>query len=128
MRSGQPRRSDAGSASIWVLSVVALLMVVAGIVSVRGLAVLARHRAETAADLASLAGAGQIGVSERICAAVSVVAARNGATLRACTLALAPDARSGTVVARVVVRVDLPLVGAREVVASARAGRLAVLP
>lgn len=118
--------AEAGSASIWVLACVALLLVVAGAITVRGVAVLARHRAESAADLAALAGAGQIGVSDRICSAVEATAARNRATVRACTTSIAPDGRSGTVLVRVAVPVDLPVVGRQLVVASARAGRVAV--
>lgn len=120
--------ADPGSASIWVLTCVALLLVVAGVATVRAVAVLARHRAESAADLAALAGAGQIGVSDRICAAVEATAARNGAALRTCTPSVAPDGRSGTVLARVAVEVDLPIVGAKQVIATARAGRAAVPP
>jgi secretion/DNA translocation related TadE-like protein len=117
-----------GSASIWVLSCSALLLLVASVGVLRAAAIVARHRAESAADLAALAAAGRIGVTDSICPAAAAVAARNGATLRSCTPALAPDGRSGTVTTRVALRVSLPLVGTREVIASARAGRLAVPP
>jgi secretion/DNA translocation related TadE-like protein len=118
----------AGSASIWVLSCAALLLVVATAGVLAADAVLARHRAESAADLAALAAAGRIGLDPDVCPAAAAVAASNGAALRSCSAALAPDGRSGTVTARVSVRVSLPLVGARQVIASARAGRLAVPP
>lgn len=117
------RRHERGSASIWVLACCALLMSVAGAVTVRTLAVLARHRAEASADLAALAGAGQIGVSGRECAAAARVAARNGARLRACSVRLAPDGRSGTVSVSIEVAARLPIVGARVIVATARAAR-----
>lgn len=117
-----------GSASIWVLSCAALLLVVATAGVLESAAVLARHRAESAADLAALAGAGRIGVDLTGCPAAAAVATRNGATLRSCTAALAPDGRSGTITVRVSVRVALPLVGTRQVIASARAGRLALPP
>lgn len=119
---------ETGSASIWVLSCAALLLVVATVGVLRAAAVVARHRAESAADLAALAAAARIGVTGSICPAAAAVAVRNGATLRSCTTSLAPDGRSGTVTARVSLRVSLPLVGTREVIASARAGRLAVAP
>jgi hypothetical protein len=48
--------------------------------------------------------------------------------LRSCAAHLAPDGRSGTVVAAVALRVRLPVLGDREVIATARAGRLAVPP
>src|SRR5581483_9471789 len=55
---------DVGAASIWVLACCALLMLMAAVVTVCGLAVLARHRAEAGADLAALAAAERIGVSD----------------------------------------------------------------
>lgn len=126
MSGRQP--TDGGSASIWVLACAVLLLLLAGVETVRGVAVLARHRAESVADVAALAAAGRIGVSDQVCAAAALVAARNGGQLVACVPHLAVDGRSGTVVARVAVRVVLPIVGRREVRASARAGRLAVPP
>jgi secretion/DNA translocation related TadE-like protein len=116
-------RREHGSASIWVVACCALLMSIAGAVTVRTLAVLARHRAETSADLAALAGAGQIGVGGRACAAAARVAARNGARLRTCVVRLAPDGRSGTVSVRVEMAARLPIVGSREILATARAAR-----
>jgi secretion/DNA translocation related TadE-like protein len=122
--TGRGRR-DRGSASIWVVACCAVLMTVAGVATVRTLAVLARHRAEASADLAALAAAGRIGVGDNACAAASRVARQNAARLHACTVRLAPDGRSGTVAVVVAMRARLPVVGATEVVASARAARLA---
>jgi secretion/DNA translocation related TadE-like protein len=118
------RRVDRGSASIWVLSCCALLMVIAAFATVRGLAVLGRHRAESGADLAALAAAGQIGVSDAECAAAARIAAANGARLTSCHLSLHPDGRSGTVVVGVIATLRLPVVGSRSVHATARAARL----
>lgn len=115
--------AERGSASIWVLAVASLLLVIAGVVTVRGLAVLARHRAESAADLAALAAAARIGFGGAPCAAAGPIAAANGAALRSCSASVAADGRVGEVFVRVVLAVRLPGVGAREVVASARAGR-----
>jgi secretion/DNA translocation related TadE-like protein len=109
-----------------VLACAALVFVIATIAMVRASAVLARHRAESAADLSALAAAGEIGVSERICSAARRIASANGARLRSCSPALSPDGRSGAVTVRVEVSVHLPLVGARDAIASARAGRAAV--
>lgn len=100
-----------------------LVIVVGMFVGVRTTAVYARHRAESAADLAALAAAARIGVDGTGCAVARRVAAANGGQLRSCTADLGPDWRNGTVVVRVAVSVALPVVGMRVVVASARAGR-----
>jgi secretion/DNA translocation related TadE-like protein len=115
---------DAGSATIWVLACVLLILSVLTITLVRTAAVLARHRAESAADLAALAAAGRIGASGSPCAAAGASAERNRARLASCDVALGVGGRSGTVVVRVSAAVTLPVVGVREVSASARAGRL----
>jgi secretion/DNA translocation related TadE-like protein len=94
------------------------------VATARGLAVLARHRAESAADLAALAAAGQIGVNDQGCAVAAQVARDGGGTLRTCLVRLAGDGRSGTVSVRVTVTVRLPIVSAQTVSASARAARL----
>ncbi|MDQ1626309.1 MAG: hypothetical protein QOI54_53 [Actinomycetota bacterium] len=77
--------ADAGSATIWVLCC-CLLVWSAGLAGLtRGAAVVARHRAESAADLAALAGARvQLAATGPPCARVAEVAARNGARLVAC--------------------------------------------
>ena len=121
-RCGQGGR-DRGSASIWVLAGALLLFAVAAIGTLRGLAVLARHRAESAADLAALAAAGRIGLSDDSCARAAGIAVRNGARVTSCRVALAADGRSGTVRVVVAVRAQLPGFGTRLVTASARAGR-----
>lgn len=118
------RASDRGSASVWVLSACALLLTVGVVVEVRTVAVLARHRAEAAADLAALAAAGRIGVADDACRVAAQIAVRNAATVRACSVHLAPDGRSGTAEVTVAATVRLPLAGTREVVANARAARL----
>jgi secretion/DNA translocation related TadE-like protein len=122
------RSRERGSASIWVVCCCALVLVVSFTCTLRASAVLARHRAESAADLAALAGAGQIGISDGVCQAVARIAAANGATVRRCQPALDASARSGTVTVQLGLSVRLPVVGMREVVASARAGRQAVTP
>jgi len=119
-------RRERGSATIWVLVGCALLLSVGWAGVLRTEAVLARHRAESAADLAALAAAGRIGVEATggVCAAARTIATANGATVGRCSLDLASDGRSGSVVVRVRASVHLPVVGARTVTASARAGRL----
>ncbi|MEO6885247.1 MAG: Rv3654c family TadE-like protein [Jatrophihabitantaceae bacterium] len=114
---------DRGSATIWVCACAALLMVLSYAHVVRAEAVLGRHRAESAADLAALAAAGQIGVSADPCAAAARIAAANSATLNECRPSLAADGRVGAVRVRIALSVHLPILGERTVFASARAGR-----
>lgn len=134
--------TERGSASIWVLACCVLLVAVGAAGVTRTEAVLARHRAEAAADLAALAAAGRIGVvdagaaghgpagpggvpgDEAVCAAARAIAVANQAEVSACTTNLGADGRSGTVLVRVSASVRLPLVGGRTVGASARAARL----
>jgi secretion/DNA translocation related TadE-like protein len=118
------RVSDRGSASIWVLACAVLVVLVGVLASLRASAVLARHRAESAADLAALAAAGRIGVDSEGCAAARSIATDNGAALERCHLVLDPDGRSGTVDVTITLGVHLPGVGTQRVVATARAGRL----
>ncbi len=123
------RVSDRGAAAVWVLACAALLMTFAVLTSVRSLAVLARHRAESAADLAALAAAGQIGIDETgICPAAGKAAEANRAVLRSCAAEIAPSGRSGAVRVRVSLSFELPLLGERSATATARAGRIEVPP
>lgn len=115
---------DAGSASVWVLTASVLVLLVAVVASARAATVVVRHRAESAADLAALAGAARIGVDGAICPAARAITAANDARLVSCRTRLTPDLRSGTIVVRVSVHVHLPFAGTRTVTASARAGRL----
>ncbi len=118
------RERDAGSATLWVVGCIALLLVITEVAVVRAAAVVARHRAESAADLAALAAAQHIGIDDAQCAAAARIAAANAARLQSCSVHLAADGRSGSVLARVVLHVHLPVAGSRDVAASARAGRL----
>jgi secretion/DNA translocation related TadE-like protein len=114
---------DRGSASIWVLTGGALLILVALIAVLCGGATLARHRGETAADAWALPVADQIGISADPCASAPAIAAANGTTLHACRLNLAADGRSGQVEVTVSVEVHLAVLGADKVYAGARAER-----
>lgn len=98
LRRGADRgRCDEGSGTVLVLAVVAVVMVLAGLVAALASAQGARARAQTAADLAALAGAQRVATPGGIpldagavdgadpCATARDVAARNGAGLRSCT-------------------------------------------
>jgi secretion/DNA translocation related TadE-like protein len=115
---------DRGSATIWVLAACVLIALAGTVAVLRTEAVLARHRAESAADLAALAAAGRIGVGADYCAAARAIASADGAVLGRCVPALDAGGRSGTVIVRVRASVRLPVVGTRTVSATARAGRL----
>jgi secretion/DNA translocation related TadE-like protein len=88
-RAGCRRRwaDDRGSASLWLLGVGLALLVLCGSVTMVGGLVVARHRAESAADLGALAGAqravdGQAGA----CARAASIVHDNGARLLTCRL------------------------------------------
>jgi secretion/DNA translocation related TadE-like protein len=117
-------RADRGSASVWVLACSALVLLIGVATSMRTAAVLARHRAESAADFAALAAAGRIGVGGDSCAAAAALAAANGAALVRCRTNLGPDGRTGIVDVSISLAVRLPVLGTERVVATARAGRL----
>lgn len=116
---------ERGSATILVLAWGALVVAVAWVITVQAVGVLARHRVESAADLAALAGAESIGRSTvGICPAAEAVARANQVELSDCAISVAPSGRTGWV--RVVVRrrLSLPLAGSTTLTASARAGRV----
>lgn len=90
MRAGPPRpyRGDRGSGALWVLAVSMVAVLAAAGVAVRGLAAVARHRADTAADFAALAAALHApDGATTACEKARSVATSNGATLASCRLA-----------------------------------------
>lgn len=85
----QPPRSEAGSASIWMLLVGMLTLMAFLAVCGLGAVFAARHRAQTAADMAALAAwqqaAGRTG-GDQACGEARMIAARNQATLVTCVV------------------------------------------
>ena len=78
---------ERGSATVWVLALAGVLAVVGMAVVLVGAAVVARHRAGAAADLAALAGAGRAVLGDPdACAVAADVAAANAAELTGCTV------------------------------------------
>ena len=84
---------DAGSASLWALSLAMVLWVCVAAVMLAGVAVVARHRAATAADMSALAAASVIARSEgdgdggagsKGCAAANAIAFANNAIVTSC--------------------------------------------
>ncbi|MEJ5867503.1 Rv3654c family TadE-like protein [Pseudokineococcus sp. 5B2Z-1] len=117
---GRARRGDRGAGSVLVLGLLLVGVVLCTAAAALGQAVVARHRAAAAADLAALAGAdvslGRAVPAGGPCDAAARVAARGGARLVGCT--------TGGLEVVVVVAVDVPgaLGGLGPARASARAG------
>lgn len=103
-------------ATVLAAIMVAAIVVVAVMVVDVGAAVSARHRAQTAADLAALAGASSAIDAGEACAAADRLARANAGSLRACGV----DGFEVTV--RVSVPVSLSVFGSDEAAAVARAG------
>lgn len=111
---------DAGSASVWVLSLAVAVLAVgcAGIVVAS--AISARHRAESAADLAALAAAAVARDGGDGCREAAAVAAANRAVLAGCRLGA-----DGSVTVVVALPLSQPLrrwTAGQDVRAVARAG------
>ena len=118
------RRGERGSATLWVLVFASLVALLGAVAFVSGEATAARHHAQSAADLAALAGAERIGIDdEGVCAAANRVAILNSAALATCSADVAVDGRSGIVRVRVTVTVRLPFAGQQKVPARAAASR-----
>lgn len=78
---------ERGGATVWALSVIALLAAAMGLALVLAAAVVARHRAATAADLAALAGAEELLAGPAAaCARAAEIARLHSADLEACEL------------------------------------------
>ncbi len=78
---------DRGSATLWLAGFAALIVLATVAAMAQGSAVLARHRASTAADLAALAAALQVAEGAAVaCATAGEIAARNGGSLTRCAV------------------------------------------
>jgi secretion/DNA translocation related TadE-like protein len=76
---------DRGSASLWLLAVGLVLVVVAMTAATVGAIRVARHQAQTAADLGALAGAARVlHGPQAACARAGAFVAANGGRLRGC--------------------------------------------
>jgi secretion/DNA translocation related TadE-like protein len=111
-------RSDRGSGTVLVVGAVAVLLTltVASLTVVS--AVVAGHRAQSAADLAALAAASALGRGAGeapACATAAVLARRNGGTLAECTTGANSDVE-------LVVRLAPTMPGLGRATARARAG------
>ena len=110
------RRPERGAATVLVVAFLGLLLFVGAALGVVGAMVKAHRVAQSAADLAALAGASALADGKDACAAAARVATANGSTVTGC----APDELE----VRVTVEVDGPrwLGQTADLVAEARAG------
>jgi secretion/DNA translocation related TadE-like protein len=109
---------ERGSATVWVVALAGLLAALGTAGVLVGAAVVGRHRATAAADLAALAGAARAVVADpAACSVAAGIAAANGAELEECS------AGPGAIVdVRVSVPVRLGPLGTTRARARARAG------
>jgi len=77
--------SDRGAATVWLLAAGLLVVLLGAAMATAGAAVVARHRAQAAADLGALAGAPfAVGGEEMACREADAIVRANGASLRRC--------------------------------------------
>jgi secretion/DNA translocation related TadE-like protein len=108
------QRSDRGSATIWSLSIIVTLTAAMMLALALAAAVIQRHRATSAADLAALAGAGQVLAGPvAACGRAAEIARRHAAALERC------DVVATSVAVEVSLPHDLGWLG-RQVLAPAR--------
>nr|WP_268244739.1 Rv3654c family TadE-like protein [Microbispora rosea] len=108
---------ERGSATIWTIALMIAVWAVAMIVVQVGVARVARHRAQSAADLGAL-GAARVALAapDVACDRARTVTVANGASLRSCSLS------GGVAEVVVTVRFVVPLLGPATATASASAG------
>ncbi|MFJ2028331.1 Rv3654c family TadE-like protein [Streptosporangium sp. NPDC087985] len=117
-RSGRTVGRDQGAATVWAVGLMALIFMVAVVVMSAGTARVARHRAQSAADLSALAAARwALAAPERACAEAASLAEGNGARITRCSVH-----GDGIADVQVAVWLSLPVMGARRITADARAG------
>lgn len=111
-------RSERGSAGVWVLALSGVILLSGAASVLAGMAIISRHEAGTAADLAALAAASRaFSGPEVACAAGQDIADANGAELVSCTLSA-----DGVVDVTVTVTVQFGSLGLGVARADARAG------
>lgn len=78
---------DSGSATLWVVTAMAVVLCVTGACGSVGIVAAERHRADAAADAAALAAAGHVVAGPgSACAAAAAIARTDGAALTRCGL------------------------------------------
>ncbi|MGI5161943.1 Rv3654c family TadE-like protein [Microbispora sp. CA-102843] len=108
---------ERGSATIWTIALMTAVWAVAMVVVQVGVARVARHRAQSAADLGALGAARvALAVPDQACDRAEAITVANGASLRSCSLS------GGVAEVAVTVRFAVPLLGPATAAASAKAG------
>ncbi|WSJ01992.1 flp pilus-assembly TadE/G-like family protein [Nocardia sp. NBC_01329] len=116
-RTRRHRGGDAGSATVTACLALVALIVMSALIVQLGAAVVARHRAQAAADLAALAAAGELwNGAEAGCAAAESLVQRTGAGLVRCEI------DGWDAVISIEEKVPLGPFGTRSIRAVARAG------
>ena len=119
----RPGGGDKGSATVWTIAIMAVVWITTMAVVDVGVARVARHRAQSAADLSALAAAARAAAAlEDACARARAVAIANGARVQQCSIS------DGIAAVSVSVRFALPVFGSRTAVAVARAGPVGAKP
>ncbi|GGU40983.1 Rv3654c family TadE-like protein [Nocardioides albus] len=80
-------RDEHGSAAPFAVGAIGLLLFIGAALGVVGAVFVAHRTAQSAADLAALAGADALQLSGDACAAAARITVRNGATLESCEIA-----------------------------------------
>jgi secretion/DNA translocation related TadE-like protein len=80
------QRSERGSATLFAVAVIGVLVLVGAALGVAGAMVHAHRVAQSAADLAALAGAQSGARGGDACSAASTIAEANGATIDSCVV------------------------------------------
>lgn len=112
---------ETGSATMWLTPMVAIIGVVTLVLAHVGAALVERRQAQSAADLAALAGAAALQHGQDGCARAAAIAGRNEADLAGCAVS------GWRITLRVRRHLELPVLGVVPVTARARAGPLHVV-
>ncbi|TQS13383.1 flp pilus-assembly TadE/G-like family protein [Microbispora sp. SCL1-1] len=108
---------ERGSATIWTIALMIFVWAAAMVVVQVGVARVARHRAQSAADLSALGAARvALAVPDEACHRAEAITVANGAVLRSCSLS------GGVAEIVVTMRFVVPLLGSATATASASAG------
>ena len=108
--------AETGSASMWLIPMIAVIGVVTLVLAHVGAALVERREAQSAADLAAVAGAAALQRGEDGCARAAAIAGRNEAELVGCAVS------GSRITVRVRRHVEVPILGELPVTARARAG------
>ena len=91
------RRGERGAATLLAVAMAGVLLMVGAALAVVGALVVDHRRAQAAADLAALAGAGAAARGQPACAAALAVAGLNDAELIECSIDGSPEGATVTV-------------------------------